>query len=370
MKIKIIIVFVLSVLVISCKDKPEQKTDNDSGLIEISKEQFESEKMVMGEPELQVFADKVHFTGTIIPTVSGQAKISLPIPGIIDNIRCNPAQMVSKGSVLFDISGNGFINLQKDFAESSAILSKLESDYKIAQELYEENIGNKKEYTAAKSRYYAENAKHEAWKKQLNNLGLDVAKIEAGKFYSSFSVKSPISGYITSIYAAIGEYIEPQQSIAEIIDKNTFQLKLSVFEKDLQKIKTGQKVAFYFNGNKTQVNDATLNAIGKTIMPSSKSINCYARIENPNKVNMVRNQFAEGEIFTAVDSLWAVPEAAVLESEGNSHILLYEKEDDLTYYFKRTKVNTGRKSNNFIELTEQLSSKKLLQGGIYNITIE
>lgn len=370
MKVKIIIVFMLSMFVISCKHEPEQKVDNDSGLIEISKEQFESEKMAIGEPELQLFADMVPFTGTIIPSIGGQAKISLPLPGIIDNIRCNPAQLIRKGSVMFDISGPWFIDLQKDYAESSAILSQLESDYKRAQELQAENIGTRKEYTAVKSSYYAENAKNKALKKQLNSMGLDVAKIEEGTFYSSFAIKSPINGYVSSIDAAIGQYVEPQRSIAEIIDNTSFQLKLSVFEKNLQKIKTGQHVEFYFNGNKTQKYDATLNAIGKTIMPSSKSVKCYAKIKNPNNINMVRNQFAEGKIFTVVDSLWAVPETAILESGNDFYILLYENEDDSTYYFKKIKVNMGRKSNNYIELTEQLPSKKLLQSGTYNVAIE
>ncbi|MEA2041999.1 MAG: efflux RND transporter periplasmic adaptor subunit, partial [Bacteroidota bacterium] len=255
-------------------------------------------------------------------------------------------------------------------AESSAILIKLESDYKRAKELQEENIGTRKEYTAAKSSYYAERAKYKALKKQLSIMGLDAAKIETGTFYSSFSVKSPISGYISSIDAAVGQYVEPQQSIAEIIDNNSFQLKLSVFGKDLQKIEPGQKVEFYFNADKTQKYNATLNAIGKTIMSGSKSIECYAKIENPNNMNMVRNQFVEGDIFTSADTIWAVPETAILESESDFYILLFEKEDDAAYYLKKLKVNICRRCNNYVELTEQLSSKKLLQSGIYNIIIE
>jgi len=369
-KLNVIMFFVLSVFVISCKHKPEQKVDKDSSLIEISKAQFESEKMVIGEMSLQHFADKVHFTGAIVPSISGQAKISLPIPGIIDKIRCKPAQRVTKGSVLFEISGRWFIDLQKDYAESSAILAKLQSDFKRAEELQEENIGTRKEYTAAKSSYYAENARYKALKKQLSSMGLDVTKIEAGAFHSSFPVKSPISGYVTSINVAVGQYVEPPQSIAEILDNHSFQLKLSIFEKGLQKIETGQMVEFYFNADKTHKYNATLSAIGKTIMSGSKSIECYAKIENINNINMVCNQFAEGDIFTTVDSIWAVPETAILESENNFYILLFEKEDNSAYYFKKEKINTGRKSNNYIELTEQLPSKKLLLSGIYNIIIE
>jgi len=368
--VRIIIILVFALLLVSCEDKPEQKADNELDLIKISKAQFESEKMVIGKPERVPFAEKVHFTGRIVPSVNGQAKISLPLPGIINSIGCKPAQKVTEGSILFEIGGHWFIDLQKDYAESSAILSKLESEYVRARELYEENIGSQKEYTAAKSSYYAENARHKALRKQLQSMGLNVAKIEEGTFYSSFPLKSPIRGYVSDINATLGQYVEPQQSIAEIIDYTSFQLELSVFEKDIHRIKPEQNIEFYFNGDKTQKHLGALNAIGKTIMPESKSINCYAIIDNANSINMVSNQYAEGEIFTVIDSIRAVPETALIESENNSYLLLYENKDDSAYYFKQIKVNTGRKSNNYIELTTQLPTEKILLSGIYNIVIE
>jgi membrane fusion protein, heavy metal efflux system len=370
MNVKIIIVLVFSMLVISCKDKTEQTVNNDSGLIGITKAQFESEKMVFGEPELYPFSDKVHFTGAIVPSIDGQAQISLPLPGIIENILCKPTQMVSKGSVLFEISGHWFIDLQKDYSQSSALLSKLKGDYLRAKELYDQNIGTQKDFTAAESNYYAENAKHKALKTKLESMGLDVSKIENGEFFSSFPVKSPITGYISSINASVGQYIAPQQTIASLIDNNSFQLKLAIFEKEIHKIKIGQKVRFYLNANKSQKYQTKLNAIGKTIMPDTKSIECYAAIDRPGSINMVNNQFVEGEVFTSIDSVLAVPETAIIESENELYVLRYEKEDDSTYYFKKVKVKTGRKNNNYIELTEQLPSKKLLVNGTYNIVIE
>ena len=109
--------------------------------------------------------------------------------------------MVSKGSVMFEISGHWFIDLQKDYSQSSAILSKLKSDYQRAKELYDENIGTQKDFTAAESNYFAENAKHKALKTKLESMGLDVSKIEKGEFYSSFPIISPINGYVSSINA-------------------------------------------------------------------------------------------------------------------------------------------------------------------------
>lgn len=370
MKIKIIITFIFSVLVISCKNNTEQNSEKDSNLVKISKVQFESEKMTIGEPKLYPFAHKVHFTGTIVPTVNGQAQISLPLPGIIENIRCKPSQVINKGTVLFEISGHWFIDLQKDFSESSAILSRLKSDYMRAKELYNDNISTQKEFTAAESNYYAEYAKYKALKTKLESMGLDFVKIEKGEFYSSFPVKSPINGFVSSIAVSLGQYIEPQKTIAEIIDNNSFQLKIYVFEKDIDKIDIGQTVEFYLNANKAQKYQATINAIGKTIMPDSKSIECYATIAYNKNINLVSNQFVEGEIFTTIDSVLSVPETAIINSGNEQYVLMFEKEENDMLYFRKVKVSTGRTTNNFIELTGKIPLKKLLLTGTYNIVIE
>jgi len=370
MKKNIIIVFVISLIIVSCKNKTAPTTDKDSGLIEITKAQFESEKMEIGTPLMYPFADVVDFTGTIIPAADGQAQISLLLPGVIDKIYSKPGQIVSKGSALFEVSGNGFVDLQKDFAESSAIVSRLKSDYERAKELYGENIATQKDFTFAESNYFAENAKYKSFKIKLESMGLDVSKIEKAEFYSSYTIKSPMGGFISSIHATMGQYIEPQQKIAVIIDDKSFQIKLSVFEKNSNKIKTGQTVVFYLNGNKSTKYKATINAVGKNIMPESKSVECYAAIDNIKSINIVNNQFVEGEVYTAVDSVISVPETAIINSENNAYVLIFEKEVNPIYYFKKILVSTGRKAKNFVELTEPLPSNKLLINGVYNIQVE
>ena len=370
MKITILLLFVLSAILLSCNNNTEQTIDQASELIEISKKQFDSESMTMGEAALYPFTDVVNFTGTIVPSVDGQAQISLPLPGVIIKIHCKQGHSIAKGSTMFEIAGNGFIDQQKDFAESSAIVSRLKSDYLRAEELYKDNIASQKDFTYAQSNYYAENAKHQALKIKLENLGLDVSKIEKGKYYSTYIVKSPISGFVSNINATIGQYAEPQQSIAAIIDDKSFQLRLSIFEKDINKINKGQEVEFYLNGNKSLINKAVISTVGKTVTLDSKSIECFAVIDKPINITMVSNQFAEGGVYTNIDSALSVPETAILYSENEAYLLMYEKETNSTYYFKKIKVKTGRKVNMNIELTEKIPTGKLLVNGIYNIQNE
>ena len=141
-----LILLIFSVILFSCKNKPTETVEPESGFIEITKAQFESEKMEFGEPTISPFSELVHFNGTIIPSVNGRAQISLPTQGVITRIHCKPGQLIAKGAVLFEVSGNEFIDMQKDFAESAALLQRLKSDYERQKELNAENIGTKKEF--------------------------------------------------------------------------------------------------------------------------------------------------------------------------------------------------------------------------------
>lgn len=363
-----VIALILSMIIISCKNNTEQETVAETDLIEITKAQFESEKMEIGEPGQNQFSELVHFTGAIIPDITGQAQVSLTIPGIINNIICKPGQNISKGSVMFEVTGNEFIETQKDFAESFASRERLKSDYQRAKELFEENITTEKDFLLVQSNYLGENARYNGLKIKLENLGLDVSKIETGEFYSSYFVKSPIKGFVSAIYATIGQYIEPQQKIAEVIDDQSYQLRLFFFEQNINKIKPGQSVTFYLGGNKNDSYDATISSVGRTILQESKSIECFAKIGNTG--NLVNNQFAEGDVSVSSDPALSVPESAILYSENESFLLVLENETDEAYYFKPIPVATGRKTNNYIELLGEPPVGKVLTNGIYNIQVE
>jgi cobalt-zinc-cadmium efflux system membrane fusion protein len=366
----VLILFIFSIILFSCKNKTAEVAESESGLVEITKAQFESEKMEIGLPIISVFADLVHFTGVVAPSVSGRAQISLPAQGLITKIHCTSGQSVTKGALLFEVSGNEFIDMQKDLAESAAQLNRLKTEYERQKEMIAENIGAKKDLISAESAFNVEKAKHGALKLKIEILGLEPSKIEQGEFYTFYTIKAPISGFVNSISTNIGQYVEPQQTIAEIIDTRTFQLKLSVFGTDIDKVKEGQEVNFYLAGNKAEKLMATVKIVGKLVNSDTKSIECFAEIKSTGNFSLIGNQFVEGDIIVAADSVLSVPESAILKSESESYLLAFEKEADELIYFSRLKVKPGRSNNDFIEITEIPSSTKILTTGAYNIQIE
>lgn len=367
MKTFICLVIISSSLLLgSCKSSPNQDEIIDE-LIEITKTQFISENMAFGEPTLKTFSETLMITGNIVPKANGKAQISLPLVGLVDKIYCAQGQKVNKGQLLFDISGPALIELQKEFAESAAILIRLKSEYDRVNELYKENVGTQKDLVLAESSYKAEKAGYTALLLKLERIGLNVKRIEEGFFYNSFQVKSPMSGYVVSLNATIGQYIEQQAILAEVVDTEQFQFKFNVFEKDINKLKSGQLIRFNTIADGNTEYNATINTIGRAINNETKSIDCFAEIESKLLQSNVSNQFCEGEIIVNSFQAMSVPTEAIISSEEGSYILNLIKETDESYFFDKVFVIPGFNNKENVELKDLPALNKIIVKGTYNI---
>jgi membrane fusion protein, heavy metal efflux system len=361
-----------TVLLVSCSQKKakEQEVKVPDDLITITRDQFDAEKLVIGEPGRMRFDDQVKCNGNIVTEPSASAIISTSVPGLVKQINCAEGQKVSKGQILFQLSGNEFIELQKDFAETASQLKRIRSEYERVKSLYSEKIGTEKEMILAESDFKAANAKYSAYKMKLKIIGLNDAKIEDGNFYEFFALKSPIDGHISRINVSIGEYADQQTILAELYDVSRIELRIAVFEKDHGKLMENQKIIFNLLGNTQKYYSATLKTIGQSVDNELKTILCYADIDDLKSANFVNQAYIEAAIITNVDTVTAVPEESVLRSGGTNYLLAFVKNENDNYFLKSVKVDIGRTNNGFIEILNQPDITKIITKGAYNIRIE
>jgi cobalt-zinc-cadmium efflux system membrane fusion protein len=361
-----------SIFLATCshKGETEQASITDENYITITQEQFTTGNISIGEPVRMTFEDLVRCNGNIVTDPSGRAMISTPVQGIVKKIYCSAGQKVNQGQVLFDLSGNEFIELQKDLAETASQLKRLKSEYERIRSLYDEKIGTEKELIQAESEFKASNAMYSALKMKIKFLGLDENKIEDGDFYESFSLKSPINGFVSQLNVLIGQYADLQTTLAEVFDSGRFQLRLAIFEKDFGNLKETQKIRFNLLGDTVNFYSARLRSIGRNVDPDTKTIICYAVIDDLNSKNFVNNAYVEAAIVTKTDTVNAVPEESVVKTEGSSYILEFIKNENNIYYLKRTKAEVGRITEGYAELLNIPDNIKLITKGAYNISIE
>lgn len=326
--------------------------------------------MVIGTISSQTFEDEVRCNGYITAAANGMAQVSTPFAGIVESVNCSMGGFVKKGQTLCMISGNDLMALQQEFTETSARLRRLKSDYERSKSLYDEKIGAEKDFIATESEYRATKSKYLSLKLRLELLRLNIAKIEAGDLYASFSLISPINGYITKQNLVLGQFIEQQKLLVEIVDISKLQIQLSVFEKDIAKLKTGQIVNFSAPGENSFRNKATLVSIGRAVDPVTKTVTCIAAIKNRQQTNLINQSYIEAIIAVNSSEAKALPTESLIKSGKDYYVLLIEKSDNEAYYLRKQKVNIGRNAKGFAEITGGNDLPKVLLKGVYNLSSE
>ncbi len=355
-------------LLLSACTKKQESPAATTDFIEITNEQFVSEGMQLSEIDTKTFEAIVKCSGSIVPKPNGMANVTAPIAGVISKIHCINGAYVQKNEAILEISGAEVIDIQRDYAEASARYKRSKSEYLRLKTLYAEAVISEKEFIAAESDYKSAEATYNSLQLKLNAAGFSIRAIENGEFSDSYTLRSPISGYVSGLKTTIGTYINQQSVGIEIADPSQFQLTLSVFATDIAKIKKGQVVRFRSTGSDSEL-QAVISSVGITVNADSKSIDCYATIKANNVTQLIANNAVTAEIITQSEPVNAVPTEAIIKSESNNFILVLNKKTDIGYQFSKVMVELGRQQNGFTELKGAKVSGQIVSKGVYNIVL-
>ncbi len=366
MKTTTLLLTVLFFALSGCKNKETKSIEKESEFIEITKEDFNTKHMTFITPIKKAFDTRLNVTGRITPDIDGKAEISAPIEGIIKKIHVQVGQYVNEGDCILEIGGNALINNQQDLSTSSAKMKQLKSNYKRTKKLYQDNIKTENEMMMVESAYKSELANYEALKLKLKNLGLNIKNIEDGIYTSTYKVKAPIKGQVATTNTTLGQFTTPQEIITEIINTDKIQLHLAIFERDFSSIRVGQKMHFNTLGQKKNDGTATISRVGKMLNQESNSFACFAKITSSDKHAFIINQVVQAEIITSTDSVWAVPQNAIITIGQNQYVYIKEKEDKDIIHLSKLKIQEGRTNDGFIELINFPQDKLILVSGTDN----
>lgn len=367
--IKHFLLFATSIVIMfACGSKNQEANEQESNLVEITSQQFATDSMQLGEIETRTFESTVKCNGSIVPLPNGIAKANAPVSGVIKNIYCHNGQSVDKNQVLLEIAGNEIIDIQKEFAEASANYKLLKSEYERIKSLYTEQVTSEKEFLIAESEFKSSMARYNGLKMKIDAIGFSISKIEKGEFYTSYSIKAPIGGYITKLKTNIGSYIDNQTDLLEIINPNMFQIKLSVFATDIKLLEKGQTVR-YKSASTNNVYFATVSSIGVQLDNDTKSVECYASIADNKITNPIANEYVEAEVVTSTYPVKALPTNAIIKSENDFFILVLNKQEEGKYLFNKVEVKARRQHEGYTEISNPINGRSILISGVYNITL-
>jgi cobalt-zinc-cadmium efflux system membrane fusion protein len=322
--------------------------------------------MKLGSLTEHDFNETIKASGMIDVPTHNKSSVSTFIGGYITKTPLLIGDEVKKGEFLVSLENTEFVEIQQQYMEVAEQLNYLKSEFTRQKTLFDENITSQKNFLKAESTYKSSLAHYNGLRKKLQMMNISPSSVEKGNITSTINLYAPIDGFITKVNVSNGTYVSPSDIILEIIDTEHIHLELSVFEKDILNVKKGQEIDFKIPEASDNVYKAEVHLVGTTIDPLNRRVTVHGHIDDDH-TGFIVGMFAEAEIVVSTSKRMALPKEAVIQLDDDYFILIFEKELNSDYYFKRTKLNIGNKSEDYYEVlnSEDLINKQLVIQGTY-----
>ncbi len=343
----------------------------DPNIFTVSQDQYQNYEMELGEASLVVVNQSITAAGYIEVPKEGKAEVRSYIGGYLRSTPLLPGDYVKKGQLLISLENLEYIQLQQDYLQARDQMTYLKTVYDRKKTLAEEQITSQNSMQLAESEYNSALANYEGLRKMLQMINLNPDNIRPDNISSYINLYSPMDGYLTLVKAVKGMYAEPTDVIFEIINPDHLHLELKVYEKDILKIKKGQKISFRIPESNSTTYTGEVFLVGKTIEGEDKTVTVHCHITDDNDLPAIAGMYIEAEIYFETAERFCLPVDAFLREENNYFVFVVKSATEEGYVFEKTKVEVGQVNEDCVEIVstskQMLEGKQILIEGAYDL---
>ncbi len=386
-----------------------------TGTVKFLMEQQWLIRMKLAQVEEQTVARQITATGRIVPAPNRQALVAPPVGGIITGGNLpRVGQRVSQGQVIAVLqqtatsaeqaqvraaaasveaqnagirAQNAQVNIENarlegerrtavGEAESARIrleLAKTEADR--AQRLYNGKAFSLRQLQAAQAERDAAQAAYNAALRRRDALAAarpvaaatTVSTAGIGSANSSYTVRAPLSGYVTKVSKSTGEQVAPGEGIVEISNLDVVFVEAPIFERDLNRLSGGGMATFTTAAYPDREFRGAVIDTGAVIDERTRAATVLFQVPNDGRALRIGMQadvrLDAGEQVTAM----MIPKAAVLDNEGKKivYVLLSGEE------FERREVTLGDEYGDKVAVLSGLNrGERVVTQGAYQIRLQ
>jgi|TARA_E500000318_G_scaffold110900_1_gene127628 cobalt-zinc-cadmium efflux system membrane fusion protein len=360
-------------LLIGCGNKNNAESVSEEQVettgIRVTQDQFDTNDLMLGALEKRTFPKMVETSGMIDVPPENRASITAFMGGFVKNTSLLVGDQVKKGQLLVSLENQEFVQMQQDYLEIFNQLDFLKAEFERNQTLFEEKIASQKNFLQAKSNYETAKARYKGLREQLQMLNISPNRVEQGNITSQAVIYAPISGSVTKMNVAKGSYVSPATEIMEIVDNDHVHLELSVFEKDILKVKKGQRIQFKIPEASEDTFEAEVHLVGTSIDDTNRSIKVHGHLAHEEEANFLPGMFVDAKIMTDTIKTLSLPEEAVIESEGTYYVLKLVDKENGGYTFEQIPVKQGNTYDGYTEIiaTDLNETDQFLTKGVFDL---
>ncbi|WP_312305007.1 efflux RND transporter periplasmic adaptor subunit [Chryseobacterium sp.] len=370
---KISILSLVSVLVLSsCSGKKEEEktvyentkfSKSTENTVHLTEKQIQSVGITTTSIQNRNMEKLVRLNGKAVIAPSHISSVSSIMGGHIKAINIINGSRFSKGQVLAVVEDPQFIQLQQDYLVTKAQLEAARLNFNRQKDLNTSKASSDKTMQAAQADYATLNATLKGLEEKLRIIGINAKGLTTGNIRSRINIYAPFSGFVSKILVNNGQYINPSDTLFELINPAGLLLELKVFENDVNDIKTGQEILVYNNQNPDVKSSASIVSVSPSI-ETGGAATAVARLSSVNTA-FVKGMYINAEVNISSRYTQGLPNEAVVAFENKNYVF----EDLGKSNYKMIPVVTGIADDQFTEIikADYLKDKKIVQKGAYSL---
>lgn len=322
----------------------QQAQRHEEGIaIEVSAKQMQTMGISLGKLEKKKVNEYVLANGMIDVPPESRAIVTSKIEGFVKKCDLLIGDFVAQGQVLMVLETPRLLALQEEYLNTKNQIVFLEQEFQRQSRLDAEEAGLKKTLQKTTADLQSAKIRLASLEKQLQFIGTQTNNLQVANMTSSFAVVSPISGYIRSVNVAKGQNVLAETVLLEIVSKEHLHIELQVFEKDIAKVRKGQKVYFQSPHLGEQIFEGEVFLIGQAFDLQGRTINVHVHFEEKD-TPFLPNMYISARIAVGENESLAVSEEAIVQ-EGEESFLFYTT--DKKHFFQMP-IKVQKREGNWV----------------------
>lgn len=347
-------------------DVPAADTATDAAAayqVTLSEAQLKNAAIAAATIQSRAISSLLKVNGKIEVPPQNLVSVSVPMGGYIKSTKLLPGMHLNKGDIIAEIEDRQYIELQQDYLLTKSKLHFATLEYNRQRELNASQASSEKAVLQTEADVKNNQILLASLAEKLKLANINPVALTENNISKSIYIYSPINGFVSKVNVNIGKYINPADVLFELVNPADIHLNLKVFEKDIATLSIGKKLTAYTNANPDKIYPASIILISKDVAEDGTTeVHCH--FDSYDK-NLIPGMYINANIQTDSRQLPVLPEAAIVNFEGQNYIFVEKG----TGTYQMQPVETGTTQDGFTEIKNAAAfgQQKIVEKGAYTL---
>ena len=324
---------------------------DEEGVVRLSPAVMKEFSIVVKQAVTRPLDQTLRVPGEVVFNADRMAHVTPSVSGIVQEVNLSVGDQVEAGDVMAVLSSRELAASRSDYLGASARLELEQQTLDRQERLLKDRIGTQTAVLEARKAVREQEIALNLAEQNLHALGQSQAEIQAlsasnETALSRYELKAPLSGIIIAREITRGEVVgvDAKQAPFIVANLSSVWVNLTVYQRDLVKIKSGMPVEIAFGYG---IPDAhgEVAFVSPALDESTRTATARIVIENPEG-QWRPGLFVSAEVFAGAGlPTVAVPRDGVTELEGEKVVFVQTEKG-----FEPREVQTGRTTERFVEI--------------------